>query len=111
MHENTKSKLSNYIVGGLCGAVIVLVAGFSLGMIKTNGAVSEAVDLAIVAQQASFCAERGRAAFDYVDSETFAALATSEQRDFVAQFSEFEGQSTTSGRAVANACRSLLEAA
>jgi hypothetical protein len=111
MSEERKSKISNYVVGALGGAAIVLIAGFSLGMLKTNGAVAEAVGEAVVEQQALFCAERARADVAYVDADTFSALERNQKRDFAAQFSTFDGQSTSDGRAVANACTTLLETA
>ncbi len=108
MKADFKAKMSTYTVGGLGGAVIVLIAGFWFGPLTTNGAAASAVDKAVVEQQALFCAERGRADPAYVDAATFKALAFAEKRDFAAPFAEFNGQ--TNGRAVANACRAILEA-
>lgn len=110
MKEESKSKISTYIVGAIVGAILVLVAGFWVGPLTTNGAVTEAVDVAVVEQQAQFCAERGRADAGYINAELFSELELSARRDFTTQFSEFEGQTAGNGRDVANACRGYLEA-
>ena len=108
MKQNSKSKLSDYAVGGAGGAIVVLIAGFWFGPLTTNGAAAEAVGQAVVEQQALFCAERGRADPTYIDAATFKGMAFAEKRDFTAPFAEFNGQSNA--RAVANACRAILEA-
>ncbi len=110
MNAESKSKLSTYVVGALAGAVIVLVAGFWIGPLTTRGALADAVEVAIVEQQAIFCAERGRADPSY-DQASFSALDLSGKRDFAARFATFEGQSTAAGRSVATACRVMLESA
>lgn len=107
MKEELKAKASTYTIGGIGGAVVVLIAGFWFGPLTTNRAVADAVDKAVVEQQALFCAERGRADPAYIDAATFKARAFAEKRDFAAPFAEFNGQ--TSGRAVARACRAILE--
>lgn len=108
MKEDIKTKLSTYTVGGIGGAVIVLIAGFWFGPLTTNNAAADAVDKAVVEQQALFCAERGRADPAYIDAATFKGLAFAEKRDFTAPFAEFNG--AINARAVANACRANLEA-
>lgn len=110
MSEPIKKRAPDLLLGGAVGAVAVLIAGFWFGPLTTNGALASAVDAGVVAQQAAFCAERGRADPDYVDGATFKALAFAEKRDFTGRFSTFDGQSSGNGRAVANACRSMLEA-
>lgn len=111
MTEDSKAKISNYIVGGIGGAIVVLIAGFWVGPLTTNGALAGAVDSAIVQQQALFCAERGRADPDFGDNVSFKAMAFAEKRDFAGRFAEFDGQSSGLSRAVTAACRSNLEAA
>jgi hypothetical protein len=109
MKEEIKSKLSTYAVGGVGGAIIVLILGFWVGPLTTNGAVAEAVDGAIVEQQALFCAERARLDPSYVNAAAFGERDSNAQRDFATRFAAFEGQTTSSTRAVVNACRGLLE--
>ena len=109
MTEDLKAKISNYIVGGVGGAIIVLIAGFWIGPLTTNGALAGAVDDAVVRQQASFCAERGRSDPTFADGDTFKALAFAEKREFAGRFAEFDGQSTSVSRAVTTACRTNLE--
>ena len=111
MNEVSKAKISNYVVGGVVGAIIALIAGFWFGPLTTNGALAGAVEDAVVRQQALFCAERGRADPAFGDVATFKELAFADKRDFAARFSEFDGQSSSVSRAVAAACRSTLETA
>jgi len=109
MKDEIKSKLSTYVVGGIAGAVVVLIAGFWIGPLTTNGALADAVDVAIVEQQALFCAERGRADPTYVNGATFTELELAAKRDFATRFATFDGQDTAAGRSVATACREILE--
>lgn len=111
MRPEIKTKISNLVVGGIGGAIVVLVVGFWAGPLTTRAAVSEAVDTAVVQQQAMFCAERARASVGYVDAATFLELDSNARRDFATRFAAFEGQTTGDGRAVVNACRGYLEAA
>ncbi len=108
--EEIKTKVSAYIIGGIVGAIAVLIAGFWVGPLTTNGAAADAVNAAVIEQQAFFCAERGRADPAYVDGATFKSLAFSEKRDFAARFAKIDGE-VANERAVANACRTLLEQA
>ncbi len=111
MKEELKVKAQTYAVGGACGAIIVLIAGFWVGPLTTNGALTTAVDAAVTGQQAQFCAERARAAPDYVDAATFKALGYREKNEFTSLYLTFDGQTPSNSRGVANACRVNLEAA
>ena len=110
MSESIKNRAPDLLLGAAVGAVVILIAGFTVGPLTTNGALAAAVDAGVVQQQAAFCAERGRADPDYVDAETFKAMAFAEKRDFTGRFATFDGQSASAVRAVTNACRSQLEA-
>ena len=37
MNQELKEKGKTYLVGGVCGAIIILIAGFSVGPLTTNG--------------------------------------------------------------------------
>ncbi len=110
MSEPIKKRAPDLLLGGAVGAVVILIAGFWFGPLTTNGALAAAVDAGVIEQQAAFCAERGRADPDYVDGATFKAREFADKRDFTGRFSTFDGQSSSASRAVANACRSRLEA-
>ena len=109
MSEEMKAKATAYGVGAVGGAIIILIAGFWFGPLTTNGALSAAVDAAVMEQQALFCAERVRADPAYVDASTFKALGFSAQRDFVAPHAQMLGQDSANN-AVINACRRVLQA-
>ena len=111
MKEETKAKAQTYAVGGVCGAIIILIAGFWVGPLTTNSALTTAVDAAVTEQQAQFCAERGRAAPAYVDAASFKALEYSEKNEFASRFGTFDGHTPSNSRKVTNACRAILETA
>ena len=48
MKQELKDKLSTYAVGAVGGAVIILIAGFWIGPLTTNGALSDAVNAAVI---------------------------------------------------------------
>ena len=110
MRERTKQKLNTYVIGGIGGAIIVMVGGFWIGPLTTNGALRTAVEAAIVEQQAVFCAQRGQADPNYVGATAYGALNFRQQREFVDRHAEFDGQTSRIRRNVLNACSNLLGA-
>ena len=108
MSKEMKEGAKAYVVGAVGGAIVILIAGFWFGPLATNGALSAAVDAAVIEQQALFCAERGRGDPAYVDASAFKTLGFSAQRDFVAIHAQMPGQDSAKN-AVVNACRRILQ--
>ena len=53
--EDLKAHWGKYVIGGIAGAIVILIAGFAFGPLTTNGSAEQLVATAVADRDTSYC--------------------------------------------------------